>query len=73
MTAAIYIKGFLQHDYGVDLTQVRWVQGAMNEARSHGDPTRAAAEEDVDREQNDRHKALGQLLAAGEIDATPTR
>src|SRR5205807_2450905 len=28
MTAAIYINGLLQHEYGVDLRKIRWVQGA---------------------------------------------
>jgi len=36
MTAAIFINGILHHEFGVDLTKVRWVQGAMNEAGSHG-------------------------------------
>ena len=43
MTAAIYINGLLQHEYGVDLRKIRWVQGAMNTGGAHGSPTRAAA------------------------------
>ena len=39
MTAAIFINGILHHEFGVDLTKVRWVQSAMNEAGSHGSPT----------------------------------
>ena len=42
MTAAIFIRGLLQHDFGVDLSQVRWVEGALNEAKAHGHPTRLA-------------------------------
>src|SRR5215471_13955446 len=30
MTAAIYINGLLQREYGVDLRKIHWVQGAMN-------------------------------------------
>src|SRR6478736_1626226 len=39
MTAAIYINGLLQHEYGVDLRKIRWVQGAMNTGGAHGSPT----------------------------------
>ena len=39
MTAAIYINGLLQHEYGVDLRKVHWVQGAMNTGGAHGSPT----------------------------------
>lgn len=27
MTAAVYMRGLLQHEYGVDLKSIRWVQG----------------------------------------------
>src|SRR6516165_10226675 len=39
MTAAIYINGLLQHEYGVDLRKIHWVQGAMNTGGAHGTPT----------------------------------
>jgi len=39
MTAAIYINGLLQHEYGVDLRKIKWVQGAMNTGGAHGSPT----------------------------------
>ena len=39
MTAAIWIRGHLQHDYGVDLSGVTWVQGAINKGGAHGQPT----------------------------------
>src|SRR5262249_40101851 len=28
MTAAIFIRGLLQHEYGVDMSKIHWVQGA---------------------------------------------
>ena len=31
MTAAIFINGILHHEFGVDLTKIKWVQSAMNE------------------------------------------
>lgn len=33
MTAAVWIKGILQHDYGVDLSTIRWFEGGLNAAR----------------------------------------
>ena len=39
MTAAIWIRGLLQHQYGVDLSTIRWVEGAMETATRHGSPT----------------------------------
>ena len=70
MTAAIFINGILHHEFGVDLTKVRWVQGAMNEAGSHGSPTVLPLLKRMSIENNKTDKTLGQLLAAGEIDAT---
>jgi 4,5-dihydroxyphthalate decarboxylase len=70
MTAAIFINGILHHEFGVDLTKVRWVQGAMNEAGLHGSPTVLPLLKRTSIENNKTHKTLGQLLAAGEIDAT---
>src|SRR6266540_3132915 len=31
MSAATWIRGHLQHDYGVDLSKIRWVEGAINQ------------------------------------------
>ncbi len=30
-TAALFIRGLMQHDLGVDLSTIEWVQGAINE------------------------------------------
>jgi len=70
MTAAIFINGILHHEFGVDLTKVRWVQSAMNEAGAHGAPTVLPLLKKMSIENNKSGKTLGQLLAAGEIDAT---
>src|ERR1700685_1553920 len=35
-TAAIWARGHLQHQFGVDLGSIRWVQGAVEKAGSHG-------------------------------------
>ena len=53
MTAAIFINGILHHEFGVDLTKVKWVQSAMNDGGFARPSDRAAAaEENVDREQH---------------------
>jgi 4,5-dihydroxyphthalate decarboxylase len=70
MTAAIFINGILHHEFGVDLTKVRWVQSAMNEAGSHGHPTVLPLLKKMSVENNQSGKTLGQMLAAGELDAT---
>src|SRR5437763_7296257 len=37
-TAAVFIRGLLQDEYGVDLSGVHWVQGASNSPEAHGRP-----------------------------------
>jgi 4,5-dihydroxyphthalate decarboxylase len=69
MTAAVWIRGLLQDDYGVDLSAVRWIQGATNAATPHGKPTVLPLLGPVSIEPNASGKSLSDLLAAGEIDA----
>ncbi|MBT5181662.1 MAG: ABC transporter substrate-binding protein, partial [Rhodospirillaceae bacterium] len=35
-TAAVWIRGMLETDYGVDLSGVHWLQGAIEKPGSHG-------------------------------------
>ncbi len=70
MTAAIFINGMLKNEFDVDLSNVRWIQSAMNTEGSHGHPTVLPLLKKVSIENNTSNKTLGQLLAAGEIDAT---
>lgn len=74
MSAAVWLRGMLTDDHGVDFGGVRWVQGAMDHAGSHGTPTMPPLARPVDIEINRNGKALGDMLAAGEVDAvmTPT-
>jgi 4,5-dihydroxyphthalate decarboxylase len=69
MTAAVYIRGLLEHDYHVDLSGVHWVQGAINHATSHGNPVAMPLLRPVDITQNASGKSLSDLLDAGELDA----
>jgi 4,5-dihydroxyphthalate decarboxylase len=69
MSAAIWIRGLLQHEYGVDLTKIRWVQGALKKAGAHGSPTVAPLLKQPTMEINKTGKSLSRLLADGDIDA----
>jgi 4,5-dihydroxyphthalate decarboxylase len=69
MTAAVYQRGLLEHDYGVDLSGVHWVQGSINHATSHGNPAAMPLLRPVDIVQNTSGRSLSDLLDAGELDA----
>jgi len=69
MTAAVWIRGILTHEYGVDLSGVRWVQGATNTSGRHGNPTVPPLLKHVTIENNATDKSLSDLLEAGAIDA----
>jgi 4,5-dihydroxyphthalate decarboxylase len=68
-TAAIWARGHLQHQFGVDLATIRWVQGAVEKAGTHGSPHAPPLLAPVRIEQNHGGEPLGELLARGEIDA----
>ena len=68
-TAALFIRGLLQDEYGVDLSGVHWVQGATNSAESHGHPSAPPLLKPVSIEQNASGRSLSELLEAGEIQA----
>jgi 4,5-dihydroxyphthalate decarboxylase len=71
-TAAVFIRGMLQHEYGVDLSTIRWVQGAMEHPGTHGKPTVLPLLRKVELEQNMSGKSLNGLLEDGDIDAMIT-
>jgi 4,5-dihydroxyphthalate decarboxylase len=68
MTAAVYMRGLLEHDYGVDLSGVRWLQGSINHATSHGNPAAMPLLRPANIEQNRSDKSLSDLFDAGELD-----
>jgi 4,5-dihydroxyphthalate decarboxylase len=68
-TAAIFIRGMLQHDHGVDLSKIHWVQGALNHVGSHGNPSAPPLLKPIDIEMADSRKSLSELIDKGEIDA----
>jgi 4,5-dihydroxyphthalate decarboxylase len=67
-TAAIWARGHLHHQFGVDLSSIRWVEGAVEKAGTHGTPHAPPLLVPVAIEQNGA-EPLGELLARGEIDA----
>jgi len=68
-TAAVFIRGMLKDEHGVDLTGARWVQGATNSPQSHGNPAAPAPLNTVSIESNNSGYSLSELLERGEIQA----
>ncbi len=72
MSAAMWIRGMLQHEYGVDLSTLRWVQGSIDQPGAHGSPTVLPLLKQPKVENNHTDKSLSRLLEDGEIDAVLT-
>ncbi len=68
-TAAIFIRGLMQHDLGIDLDEIEWVQGAINEPGAYGNPSVMPMLKPVNIKPNNSGKSLSDLLEAGEIHA----
>ena len=69
-TAALWIRGFLQDDYGVRTEDVDWYFGGYNEPEPHFEP-RIVHElpPNVRSQIISGHKCIDQMLDAGELDA----
>ena len=71
MTAAVWQRGLLQHEYNVDLSSISWVEGKMEGPGSHGKPSSLPPLKQVSISQNtDPSRSLSDLLRDGLIDAT---
>ncbi len=68
-TAAIWLRGHLAHEFGVDIDAIHWVQGAVETGGAHGHPHALPLLRPVPIEINRSGRSLAELLAAGEIDA----
>jgi len=66
MTAAVWVRGILEDEYGVAPRDLRWFEGGEGAAVAEVDVTPPP---DVRRERVPPGRALGDLLAAGELDA----
>jgi 4,5-dihydroxyphthalate decarboxylase len=69
-TATVYVRGFLQHDAGVPLSSIHWVQAGVDDAGRH-DPVKSKLPEGVTVEAK-HDRTLGDMLIKGEIDAMIT-
>lgn len=67
MTASVWVRGMLQHDFGVFPKDVHWVQGGVEQPgrkdRVEFEPPSGVQIETV------QHRTLNDMLAAGELDA----
>lgn len=70
MSAAIWCRGVLREEYGVDLSGVTWVEGAMDNGGMHGTPKVHELAKPTRIEHNASGFSLTELLERGDIDAT---
>jgi len=68
-TAAIFIRGLMQHDLGIDLAKIEWVEGAINEPGGYGNPSVMPMLKPVNKTPNTSGKSLSDLLETGDIHA----
>ena len=66
-TAALFVRGLMQHDLGIDLSTIEWVEGSVNEPGSYGNPSVMPLLKKTNLKPNKSGKSLSDLLAAGEI------
>jgi 4,5-dihydroxyphthalate decarboxylase len=69
MSAAVWMRGHLQHDYGVDLSKIHWVEGAVDHPGPHGHPSILPLLRPISIEKNTSGKSLSDLLENGGINA----
>jgi 4,5-dihydroxyphthalate decarboxylase len=69
MKAAVWIRGMLEDEHGVDLSDVTWVQGAVDKTGSHGVPKPPSLLKPIKLEINSSQQSLDGLLVEGKIDA----
>ncbi|GGF11399.1 4,5-dihydroxyphthalate decarboxylase [Aliidongia dinghuensis] len=69
-TAAVYSRGFLKHQYGVDLKSIDWIQAGVNEP-GRGEKVKLDLPEGI-RLTPAPTKSLSQMLVEGEVDAVLT-
>ena len=67
-TAGIYVRGLLQHEYGVDLARIEWRQAGVRQP-GRVEKVELRLPPGVKHPGACRSKTLAQMLAAGELDA----
>jgi len=68
-TAAVWVRGILQHEFGVDLDTIQWVEGGVNEPRAPDDEMDLRPVRELNIEIIPPDRTLNDMLEAGEIDA----
>lgn len=68
-TAGVWVRGILQHDYGVDLDTIHWVEGGVNEPRAPDHEMDLRPVRPLSLELIPPDRTLNDMLEAGEIDA----
>ena len=69
MTAAVWIRGILQHEYNVDLSSIEWIEGDIEKPGAYGKPSSLPPLVKLKVTKNTTSKSLNQILEDGEIDA----
>ena len=69
MTAAIFIRGLLSDEHGIDFSNCEWVEGDINSAKPHGNPTILSTVKKLSISANRSGKSLSQMLEQGELQA----
>jgi 4,5-dihydroxyphthalate decarboxylase len=69
MTAALFQRGLIKDEYGVDFSNVAWIEGDINTPKQHGSPTILPTVRPVSIKSNESGKSLSRLLADGDIQA----
>ena len=68
-TAGVWVRGILQHEYGVDLNTVRWFEGGVNTPRKPDKVMDLRPIPEIPLELIAHNRCLNDMLEAGEIDA----
>ncbi len=68
-TAGVWVRGILQHEFGVDLDTIQWVEGGVNAPRAPDDEMDLRPIRELSIEIIPSDQTLNDLLEAGEIDA----
>jgi 4,5-dihydroxyphthalate decarboxylase len=69
MTAAIFIRGLLSDEHGIDFAKCEWVEGDINSAKAHGNPTILPTAKKLAISANKSGKSLSKMLEDGELQA----
>jgi 4,5-dihydroxyphthalate decarboxylase len=69
MTAAIFIRGLLSDEHGIDFSSNEWVEGDINSAKLHGNPTILPTAKKMSISANTSGKSMSKMLEDGELQA----